>query len=157
MKYLIPGWKHSKGMHMLSGNNLPDMFNNFDKIHANILISKYKPVVYDIRLLQMHGFQFFVYVHMASFLLLLNRSGWIHWVRMLLSISFQRPFATLFPSAMANSSAPQWPSPSMKLGWRSFSCPLNLSLQIMFCVILARHEVCQMLAWLPKHQQCPQK
>lgn len=144
-------------MHMLSRNNLPNMFNNFAKIHANILISKYKPMVYDISLLEMYGFQFFVYLHMASILMLLNRSGWIHWVRMLLSISFQGPFATLLPSAIANSSAQQWDSPFMKLGWSSFSCPLSLSLQIMFCVILAQHEVCLMLAWLPKHRQCPQK
>lgn len=75
-------------MHMPSRNNLPSMFNNFAKIHANILISKYKPVVYDISLLEMYGFQFFVYLHMASFLLLLNRSGRIRWVRMLLSIYF---------------------------------------------------------------------
>lgn len=157
MKYLIPGWKYSKGMHMLSGNNLPNMFNNFAKRQANILISKYKPVVYDIGLLEVHGFRFFVYLHMASSLLLLNRSGWIHWVRMLLSISFRCSFATLSPSAIANASAPQWPSPSTKLAWRSFSCPLSLSLQIMFCVISAQHEVCLMLAWLPKRQQCPQK
>lgn len=62
-------------MHMLSGNNLPNMFNNFAKRQANILISKYKPVVYDIGLLEVHGFRFFVYLHMASSLLLLNRSG----------------------------------------------------------------------------------
>lgn len=94
-------------MHMPSRNNLPSMFNNFAKIHANILISKYKPVVYDISLLEMYGFQFFVYLHMASFLLLLNRSGRIRWVRMLLSIYFQHPFAALLPSAIANSSAQQ--------------------------------------------------
>lgn len=43
-------------MHMPSRNNLPSMFNNFVKIHANILISKYKPVVYDISFLEMYGF-----------------------------------------------------------------------------------------------------
>lgn len=51
------------------------MFNNFAKIYTNILISQNKLMAYDISLLEMYGFQLFVYLNLAVFLLLLDRSA----------------------------------------------------------------------------------
>lgn len=55
-------------------NKLPNMFNDFAKIHTNILISQNKSRAYGISLLEIYGFHLFVYLTMAI-LLLLNRSG----------------------------------------------------------------------------------
>jgi hypothetical protein len=70
-----------------------------------IQISQYKPVVSDISLLELRGFQLFVYLHMTIFLLVLKNSGSMGQVSMLLSIYFQDPFTMPLSLPMINSSA----------------------------------------------------